>query len=218
MTDPADPLSVFLASCPREEHDADATLISSGAQAPRLGWVEEGLVRGVLRPRHGPIREANIAVVGDRHWIGLECISEGLNVEWRAMTPVRVRLFPWKDVEPTLAREALQALLHEASWVLNRTLHLNYISRLTLDQRVLSRLCDLREACSLPEIAITHEDLASLVGVHRNKVGIALKRLQARGLLSMGYGEIHLGPLDALEKAYQEAAQAQEQEQEDINA
>ena len=70
------------------------------------------------------------------------------------------------------------------------------------------RLCDLREACNLPEVRITHEDLASLVGVHRNKIGVSLKRLSEKGLLSTGYGEIRLGSLEELERAYQEAAQA----------
>ncbi|RKY16384.1 MAG: hypothetical protein DRQ55_18105 [Planctomycetota bacterium] len=162
----------------------------------------------MLRPSHGPIREANVGIAGDSHWFGLECVAEGYNVAWRALTDCRVRLFRWSDVREQLPGEVVTALLHEASWVLNRTMHLNYIARLPLDQRVLSRLCDLREACSLPEIAITHEDLASLVGVHRNKIGVSLKRLQAQGLLTMGYGEIHLGSLKALEQAYRQASTA----------
>lgn len=199
-------LAAFLGRATLADHDAGTTLVPSGSARLQIGHVLEGLVKGVLHPRHGPIREANIAIAGDGHWIGLECIAEGLNVEWRALTDCRVRLFTWADAKPGLPAEVLSALLHEASWILNRTLHLNYLSRLGLDQRVLSRLCDLRESCSLPEIAITHEDLASLVGVHRNKIGVSLKRLQAKGLLTMGYGEIHLGPLDALERAYHEAA------------
>lgn len=199
-------LAEFLTSAPRLEVEPGDTLIRSGAAEPRLGWIEEGLVKGVLHPKHGPIRHANIAIVGDRHWFGLECIAEGLNVEWCAMTPCRARVFAWREVEQRLPPAVLRALLVESSWVLNRTLHLNYIGRLPLDQRVLSRLCDLREACALPEVAITHEDLASLVGVHRNKIGVSLKRLAAKGLLTTGYGEIHLGPLEQLEQAYQEAA------------
>jgi CRP-like cAMP-binding protein len=204
-----DALHAFLSSATRIEHDAGETIVPSGPEDPCIGYVEEGLAKGVLLPRHGPIRQANVGIAGDRHWLGLECIAEGYNVAWRALTDCRVRLFRWNTVRHDLPSAVSSALLHEASWVLNRTMHLNYIARLPLDQRVLSRLCDLREACSLPEIAITHEDLASLVGVHRNKIGVSLKRLQAKGLLTMGYGEIHLGALDVLEKAYREAATAE---------
>jgi len=202
----AQELLAFLATAPLIEREADEVIVRHGAGEAMIGVVEAGLVKGVLRPRYGPIRAANLAVVGDGHWFGLECLAEGLNIEWRCMTECRVRVFTWPGSTASLPRGVLAALLEESAWVLNRTLHLNYIGRLPLDQRVLSRLCDLREACSLPEVRITHEDLASLVGVHRNKIGVSLKRLAHQGLLSTGYGEIRLGSLEDLEAAYQQLA------------
>ncbi|MCB9896621.1 MAG: Crp/Fnr family transcriptional regulator [Planctomycetes bacterium] len=197
------PVLAWLQSLPRKEYESDALVVAHGSDAPMLGYLEDGLVKGVVRPRHGSIRQATVSIVGEGHWLGLECLSDGYNLEYRALTECRLRLVP-RDLLLAAGNDAiLRAVALDASWVLSRTIHLTYIGRLGLERRVLSRLCDLREATRLPEIRITHEDLASLVGVHRNRLGEALRRFQEQGLLECGYGEILLGDLDALQKAYE---------------
>jgi len=54
----SDTLQAFLLSAARSEHDAGQDIVPSGADAPVLGYVEEGLTlaacggRAVLRCRH----------------------------------------------------------------------------------------------------------------------------------------------------------------------
>lgn len=170
--------------------------------SPQLGFVIEGMLKGVVHPQHGTIDHTLVSVVGDEQWFGAECIPSGHNIEYVTMIESRVRLFPLSWFHNDAPEAVVRAVLYDAAWELARTLPLHYIGKLTLRQRVLSRLCDIRDVSSLPEIKITHGDLASLVGVHRNKVGIVLRELEDEGLVECHYGEILLGPREALFEAY----------------
>ena len=205
MTPPPmdDTTVAFLAGLPRREYGPDELVLEQGGP-PTLGIVFDGLVKGLVRPQHSNIEQAVLCVVGEGRWLGLECLEEDHILEYRTLTDTRLALIDrdvfWRDAPEAV----LRTLLREAGHIIARTVHLGYIGRLELERRVLSRLCDLREATSMPEVRITREDLASLVGAHRNKVGEALKRLEARGLVECGYGEILVGQLEQLHAAWRD--------------
>ena len=186
------------------EVDAAQCVLAAGSDAPKVGYLLDGMLKGVVYPRFGHIRSAVLNVVGDRHWFGIEAIATGHNIEYVSLVSSRYYLFglDWFEQAPP---PVVRAILHDVSWEYARYMPVNYINKLTLRQRVLSKLCDLREASSLPEIHITHEDLASLVGVHRNKIGAVLKDLEAEGLVEAHYREILLGSHEELLRSYRES-------------
>ena len=60
----------------------------------------------------------------------------------------------------------------------------------TLEQRCANWLLAVRARVSSPDLAITHESLATMLGVFRSAVTISIASLQDRGLVSTGRGRI----------------------------
>ncbi len=181
---------------------AGEPVLVQGGDPPQLGFVVEGAVRGGVRPRYGPIRWTPLVVVGDRHWFGVECIWGGHDLEYAGLIDAVVHLVPRDDLLSTAPREVLQSILWDASFDLARAIPAAYMARRTLRERVLSKLCDIREVCASPEIRITREELAGLVGAHRNRVGEVLSRLEEENLVECSYREILIGDRQQLLDAY----------------
>ena len=54
-----------------------------------------------------------------------------------------------------------------------------------------------------PRLALSHEELASLLGASRQSIGIALKKLEDQGCIALQYGGIVINHIDELSKHYE---------------
>ncbi len=100
------------------------------------------------------------------------------------------------DQEPSITRALLTIATLRSCELVE---FLDSQRRLPLATRIAQRLLTAVDHGSRTEtIECRHEDLAFMLGVSRVAIGKALKRLQAGGLIELGYGRIHLPDVEQL--------------------
>ncbi len=174
--------------------DAAAVPAEPGPE-PRLGYVHEGLVRGVWnRNTIAPANRATAIVAGDARWVGVDAFKYGKNLfRYDAMTPTRASIVPLAY----LTDEAPRVVLLHALWSVSldwcTSASVLSLGGDTLVRRTLLLLYDLRRLHPRPEIEVRQHDIADMLGVTRQTLQPVLKKLEQRGLVDLGYGEIVIG-------------------------
>lgn len=184
-----------------------ATLILQGARDDTVCVVLEGRVKVTLDTPDG--REVVLAVLGPGDLTGYfeaidpELPSTASNV---ALEPVQCRLFTADDLRrflvahPAAALELLRLTIRKV-----RTADRRRADATTLDasHRLASFLVERADAQREPEldIALTQEELASLIASSRESVVRALTALRTRGLIETGRRQITIRDMDGL-RAY----------------
>jgi hypothetical protein len=164
-------------------------------EASLVAYVHEGLVRGVWnRSRLAPLSRATAIVAGDGRWIGMDAFQYGKNLfRYAALTPTAASILPLR----WLRDEAPRATLYDALWSVSlawcTTASVASLGSESLARRTLLLLYDMSRLHPRPEIEVRQKDLADMLGVARQTMQPVLKRLEARGLIGIGYGEITIG-------------------------
>lgn len=177
---------------------------------PAIEWV--GVVQGLLKAqiRHSSGKKVLLACVPTGSWVGEGSIVRQTcrPYDLIAVQASRVRLVP---------AVVVRQLLHE-SLEFNRLIMLRIAERLSQHLRMLEidRMADpvVRVARGIanlynpvlhpllgPKLPLSQADLGELTGMSRQSVGEALKKLQCRGLLSIGYGGLVVHDLAGLASA-----------------
>jgi hypothetical protein len=157
-----------------------------------VGYVAEGLVRGVWnRSTLAPLNRATAIVAGDGRWIGAEAFKFGKNLfRYAALTPTSAAVFPLAYMETEAPREVLGDALRSVSLDWCTAASVLSLGADTLDRRALLLLYDMSRLHPRPELEVRQKDIADMLGVSRQTLQPVLKRIEKRGLITLGYGEI----------------------------
>lgn len=162
---------------------------------PHLGYVLEGLVRGVWdRNTLAPANRATAIVAGDRRWVGVDAFKFGKNLfRYAAMTPTTASIIPMAYLLNEAPRVVLLHALKSVSLDWCTSASVLSLRGDTVIRRTLLLLYDLSRLHPRPEIEVRQHDIADMLGVTRQTLEPVLKRLEGRGLISLGYREIVIG-------------------------
>ncbi len=178
---------------------ADPTAAPAGpedpSQVPHLGYVIEGLVRGVWdRNTLAPANRATAIVAGDARWVGVDVFKFGKNLfRYDAMTPTRASIIPMAYLVDEAPRFVLLHALRSVSLDWCTSASVLSLGGDTVVRRTLLLLYDLSRLHPRPEIEVRQHDIADMLGVTRQTLVPVLKKLEERGLVSLGYREIVIG-------------------------
>ena len=210
-TDPDAALALrdFLAAHPPRSFDRGETLIhntrhqsgQSGISAGgSVAYVVEGLVRGGWnRPFIAPRHQATTIVAGDGRWVGVDAFKYGANLFlYEALTLTTATVVPLSFLVGEAPRALLVHALRCVSLDWCATSSVQGLGRTSLERRTILLLYNLFRLHPRAEIEVRERDVAELLGVARQSLHPVLKRLEQRGLVALGYGEILVGEADAL--------------------
>ena len=173
------------------------TYLQTGADGshPSLAYVHEGLVRGVWnRSKFAPLNRATATVAGDGRWIGADAFKFSENhFRYIALTPTRASIVPLRYIRDEAPRAVLLDALNSVSLDWCTTASVLTLGGETLYRRTLLLLFDLRRLHPRPELEVRQQDVADLLGRTRQTLQPVLKRLEAAGLVHLGYSEIVVG-------------------------
>lgn len=169
-------------------------------QAGSLAYVLEGLVRGAWNsPFIAPESHATTLVAGDGKWVGTDVFKYGANLfRYGALVETTAAVIPLADFRERAGREVVLDALRSVSLDWCAAASVLSLGNDTLERRALLLLYNLFRLHPRPEIEVRQRDVAELLGVTRQSLQPALKRLERSGLVSLGYGEIVVGEADAL--------------------
>ena len=182
-----------------------ATLIVQGARDDTAGVILEGRVKVALDTPDG--REVVLAVRGPGDLLGeFEAIDPEMVSRWAsnvALEPVECRVFAADDLRRFLVAHPTAAL-PLLRWIIRkvRTSDRRRVDATALDasHRLAHFLVERADAQRQPEldIALTQEELASLIASSRESVVRALTALRTRGLIETGRRQITIRDLEGL--------------------
>lgn len=170
---------------------------------PRVGYVVEGLVRGMWnRNALAPANRATAIVAGDGRWIGADAFKFGKNLfRYAALTPTVASTFPLSYILDEAPREILLDALRSVSLNWCTMASVLSLGADTLGRRTLLLLYDLSRLHPRPELEVRQKDIADMLGVTRQTLQPVLKGYEKRGLISLGYQEIVIAdPVDLVRR------------------
>jgi len=178
----------------------DNTRHRTPPQDGSLAFIHEGLVRGAWNsPFIAPGSRAATLVAGDGKWIGADAFKYGPNLfRYDALTDTSATVVPLADFRAHAPRETLLEALHSVSLDWCAAASVLSFGTDALIRRTMLLLYNLFRLHPRPEIEVRQQDVAELLGVSRQSIQPALKRLERAGLVSLGYGEIVVGEPDVL--------------------
>jgi hypothetical protein len=173
------------------------TFLQTGADGthPLLAYVHEGLVRGVWnRSKFAPRNRATAIVAGDRRWIGADAFRFGENhFRYLALTPTTASIVPMHVLRDQAPRDVLVDALRSVSLDWCTTASVLTLGGESLERRAMLLLFDMSRLHPRPELEVRQRDIADLLGVARQTMQPVLKKLEQRGLVTLGYSEIVIG-------------------------
>lgn len=217
------PIRELLERFPPEEFERGATVIDNflletndflprsaadtppgppGAE-PRVGFVQEGLVRGVWSGNTlAPAIRATAIVSGDGRWFGADVFQFGKNLfRYVALVPTTASLIPIAWIREEAPRGVLLDALACVSQNWCTAASVLSLGADTLNRRTLLLLYDMSRLHPRPELEVRQRDIADMLGVTRQTLAPILKKLEEKGLISLGYAEIVIGdPGDLVKK------------------
>lgn len=182
---------------------------SADGRDDHLWIVVSGAVRISTRPREGS-REVVHAVIGNGSFFGLaNAVHHGpYTFDARAFGATDLAVVDGARVQAGL--EQYPKLWRRVSGLLAHRLKvaLDVISdnrALPLPERLVRRLLGVAMSSEIPEgaqptVHMTQGDLARMLDAGRSKINLALKRLEAQGVLKTGYRTITLLDMPALRR------------------
>lgn len=208
--------NLLLDALPPSEHDEvlarsrrvalrfRSTLIRAGDNTTTAYFPLSGVVSLVTLTRTGRTVETN--QVGREGMVGLPVFLgvATMPVEAVVQVPGAALAIPIKDfvrlssddtaLSRVLKRYAYTRLVEAAQNAACNRLH-------SLEQRAARWLLETRDRLDTPKFPLTHELLATLLGVQRPRVTEAARRLQRHGLIAYTRGRVELADPDALHVA-----------------
>jgi CRP/FNR family cyclic AMP-dependent transcriptional regulator len=173
---------------------------AAGPDEPAMIYIVEGLVRGAWnRSAIAPGSRATAVVAGDGRWLGADAFKYGENLfRYEALTPTSASVIPLSWMREKAPRDVLLDAL--------RTVSLDWCTRVSvlslgsesLYRRTLLLLYDMSRLHPRPEIEVRQKEVAEMLGVARQTLQPVLKRLERKGLVELGYGEISISDPDGL--------------------
>ena len=194
-------LEAALERFPPRLFERGETLIRPRAgDPPSLGFVVEGLVRGLwFGSDLAPGCRSTATIAGDGRWFGADAFRAGENLfRYDAMAPTMAAIVPLRWLQEEAPRGVLLEALHRVSLDWCTAVSVLSHGRRTLERRVLLLLFDLSRLHPRPELEVRQQDIAELLGVGRSTLAPVLKRLESRGLVGLGYGEMAVTDPDRL--------------------
>lgn len=207
------PRTWVCARAPGERYERGAVVIESAflqtdaAGSPgRVAWIHEGLVRATWnRSKLAPSSRATALVAGDGCWIGADVFQHGENIfRWVALAPTVASIVTVGVLREEAPREVLVHAMENVARDWCTAASLLSLGTDSLERRALLLLHHLSRQHPRPEIEVRQSDLADMLGVARQTLHPVLKKLEATGLLGLGYGEIVVADPDELFRAIRE--------------
>ncbi|MDC0658678.1 Crp/Fnr family transcriptional regulator [Leisingera sp. SS27] len=167
--------------------------------AQELYFIESGTIR--FGATHEGGKELIVRDLGAGDWFGfIGCLGPGLrpNAAY-ARSETRLRVVNWKDVEeigqtdPRLWQAIAAVLAGLADHFYKNFENTVFLS---LEQRLKTALQQISKWQNTRKLRVSQEELAAILGVTKEAVGLHLNALKAKGQVQLGYRSIHL-----LEKA-----------------
>jgi len=200
-------LELVLAKFPPRVFERGETIVlnsflqaSGEKDEPALIYILEGLVRGAWnRSAIAPGSRATAVVAGDGRWLGADAFKFGENLfRYEALAPTTASVVPLAWMRDQAPRSVLLDAL--------RTVSLDWCTRVSvlslgsesLYRRTLLLLYDMSRLHPRPELEVRQKEVAEMLGVARQTLQPVLKRLERKGLVDLGYGEIAISDPDGL--------------------
>jgi CRP/FNR family transcriptional regulator len=188
-------LSTFVRQHPVQSYRKNETIIFQDDQPTAVFFIKSGFIKGYDIDSQGTEQLLWLGSPGDFFPI-IWAFSITPTVEYfvSAFTDAELYAIRRPEFNEFLAKspEALKELTHQMAIHLNHTYsQLNFLEKGRAEEKVVHSLHYLSERFggtdnrSVKEIAlpITHQDLASLIGVSRETVTLELKKLKDRGYI-----------------------------------
>lgn len=183
------------------------SLFARGGAAQGLCCVLAGALRIQAVHEDGGI--ALLACVEPYQWFGEISVIDGLprthdavaDGDVTVMVVHGTSLQAWLEAHPAMWREIGRLACRKLRTAF---VALEELAQLPLEQRVGRRLCMLAEGYGSRQgqprrrVRLEQEALAQMLGVSRQSVNKALRALEAKGLIHVGYGEIEVLQPDKL--------------------
>ena len=192
-----------LGVCRRVEFPAGHVIFRVGAALEDAYFVDSGLVCLVKRMADG--RSVEIAAVGAEGLVGAGAAFETDRAiaDYVVQVPIAAHRITRSALQREVSRhDALRCLLTRYLFLLREQLaQISACNRLhSLEQRCCYWLLVAHDSVLADEFQLTHEFLASLLGVQRPSLSMTANGLQKRGFLSYRYGRITIFNRAALEE------------------
>lgn len=177
---------------------------------PAVEWV--GVSQGLLKAQihQGPGKKVLLACVPKGSWIGEGSIVRQTRRTYDliAVQASRVRLVPAGVVQQLLdeSLEFNRLIMRRIAERLSQHLRLMEIDRMPdpvvrVSRGIANLYNPVLHPLLGPELPLSQQDIGELTGMSRQSVGEALRKLQSRGLLSIGYGGLVVHDLAGLASA-----------------
>lgn len=204
LTLPPEVRGQLMCACHRVELPFGQVIYRAGVALEDAYFVEHGLVCLLKSMTDG--RCAEIGMVGDEGLVGAGATFEGGNAiaDYVVQVPAVAYCINRSQLRRMVSNhEALRSLLAGYLSLLREQLaQTSACNRLhSLEQRCCHRLLIAHDSASADEFELTHEFLASLLGVQRPSLSMTANRLQKRGLIRCSYGHIAILDRASLEAA-----------------
>jgi CRP-like cAMP-binding protein len=206
-----DDLTTFLRGVgePREFAAGEVVIANTYLQpdverrVPTVGYVGKGLVVGAWhRPAIARGHEVTVSVAGDRSWIGLDAFKYRENLfRFTALVPTRASVFPLADLVERAPRPVLLDALENMSLAWCTAVSVVSLRGQAFERRVMLLLYNLRRLHPRPVLEVPQRVVADLLGTSRQTLSPALKELERKGLVRLGYGKV---VVDASERIIEE--------------
>lgn len=206
---PAEVRSAIDAASRFQDLPRGSRIMHKGEVMDQIHQVLDGEVKVSSTSREG--RETVLALIRRGGWVALSEVFSCLpaTADVTALTPIRVRsvdksaLLDLMRRHPSIAEGMLRVLSLRFSLLYHLSVDR---SVLTLKERVVKTL--YMQACShgLPmgqvRLMQSQEELGKLLGAGRQALNRVLKELEREGLVTAGYGGIHLRGIEVLRERY----------------
>jgi CRP-like cAMP-binding protein len=191
-------LLAFLATVPPTEFAIGETILDNTylqpdrGQPAEIAYVREGLALGAWhRPAIDRDQDSAVLVVGDGNWIGLDAFKYGENLfRYSALAPTTAWVFPLSTLVEAAPREVVLDALRSVSLAWCTAVSVVSLKGQGIERRAMLLLYNLARIHPRPDLRITQQVVAELLGVSRQSVSPVLKRLEEKGLVRLGYGKV----------------------------
>lgn len=186
-----------------ERYSAGVLVHSRGSARVGLSMIREGRIRFGFVDGEGD--KIEMSVLGPGHCFGEATIFAGLSRAYDAWAvgdtvvdylskPALLRLM---DADPKITEALLNSMTRRLYTTLAFT---DDLRRLPIHVHAAKLLLQMSQTADRPGVVnCSQADLADTLGVSRVSIGKALAKLQAAGLIKLGYGKIALPDVAAIE-------------------
>lgn len=182
---------------------AGEVLHETGQALQHVYFPADGVVSLVCETRHGGSVE--VAIVGNEGLVGVEVLMGGHSTTSRAIVHSACTAFRlpthWLMVEFNRHGELMVQTLRYAQSLITQMAQTAACNRHhSVDQQLCRRLLLLSDRSSGDRLGMTQEQIASMLGVRRESVTGAARKLQSLGAIEYRRGQIHVISRTRLEK------------------